>query len=192
MLVTDDGLVAGRDLVDLARGAVRGGITSVQLRLKRVPAGDLVALARQLRAALPVPVIVNDRPDVAWAAGCWVHLGPEDLPVAVARRIAPGGAIIGASVGSVDEVEPAADYWGVGPFRATGTKGDAGAAIGAEGVRRIVALAAGRPCVAIGGIRPEDVGSALEAGAVGVAVASGILGAEDPEAAAGRYAAMLK
>jgi thiamine-phosphate pyrophosphorylase len=191
MLVTDDGLVAGRDLVDLARRAVRGGVTCVQLRLKQAAAGRLIVLARRLSAELPVPVIVNDRPDVAWAAGCWVHLGPEDLPVAVARRIAPGGAIIGASVGSAEEVEAGADYWGVGPFRATGTKRDAGTAIGAAGLRRMVTLAGGRPCVAIGGIGPDDVGPALDAGAAGVAVASGILGAEDIEAAARRYAAML-
>src|SRR5262245_36028279 len=124
MLVTDDRLLAGRDPVDLARRAVAGGVTSVQLRLKRASARELTDLARRLKAALPVPVLVNDRPDVALAAGCGVHLGPEDLPVALARRILPPPAIIGASVGSDSEAEPArdADYWGVGPWRQTGTK----------------------------------------------------------------------
>jgi thiamine-phosphate pyrophosphorylase len=90
MLVTDDALVAGRDLVELARAAERGGITSLQLRLKHAPARDQVALARTLVAALSVPVLVNDRPDVALAAGAaGVHLGPGDLPASLTRRIAP-------------------------------------------------------------------------------------------------------
>jgi thiamine monophosphate synthase len=81
----------------------------------------------------------------------------------------------------------AASYWGVGPWRGTGTKHDAGAAIGQDGFRRIAALAGDIPCVAIGGIRPEDVASARAAGAVGVAVSSGLLGEERIEEAARRY-----
>jgi thiamine-phosphate diphosphorylase len=81
-----------------------------------------------------------------------------------------------------------ADYWGVGPWRVTDTKADAGAALGAEGMRRIVALALGKPCVAIGGVRPEDVPLVHGSGGVGVAVVSGILADDDVEAAARRYA----
>jgi thiamine-phosphate pyrophosphorylase len=190
MLVTDDALLAGRDPVELARAAERGGVTSVQLRLKHASARELVGLARRLVGVLGVPVLVNDRPDVAIAAGAaGVHLGPDDLPVPLARRIAPPGFVVGASVGSEEEAARAgeADYWGIGPWRATGTKADAGAALGPEGVARLVRLAGGRPCLAIGGVRPEDVGPAMRAGASGVAVAGGILGAPDPEGAAREY-----
>ncbi|HEU5171385.1 MAG TPA: thiamine phosphate synthase [Gemmatimonadales bacterium] len=191
MLVTDDTLVAGRDLVALARAAERGGVTAVQLRLKHATARELVAAARALVAVLAVPVLVNDRADVALAAGAaGVHLGPDDLPVGLARRIAPPGFILGGSAGTPAEAAAAtdADYWGVGPWRATATKDDAGPVLGAEGFGRIVALAGGKPCIAIGGVRPEDVAAVRAAGGAGVAVARGILGAADVEAAARRYA----
>lgn len=190
MLVTDDGLLGGRDLVGLARAAERGGVTALELRLKRATARELAEAARALVAALRVPVLVNDRPDVALAAGAaGVHLGPDDLPVAATRRIAPPGFIVGASVGTPEEAAAAsgADYWGVGPWRATPTKPDAGAALGPEGFRRIVALGRGTPCLAIGGVRPEDVPAVLKAGGAGVAVAAGILGEADVEAAARKY-----
>lgn len=193
MLVTDDRLLAGRDVVEVARRAVAGGVTLVQLRLKHAGARELVDLARRLREALPVPVLVNDRPDVARVSGTGVHLGPDDLSLGAARGLLPADAIVGVSVGTPEEAAPGrgADYWGVGPWRATGTKADAGAALGPEGFGRIVRLAEGTPCVAIGGIRPEDVTEVLKAGGVGVAVVSGILGAEDVEGAARAYALAL-
>ena len=190
MLVTDDVLVAGRDLVALAQAAVRGGVTAVQLRLKHASGRALVEAARALVAAVPVPLLVNDRLDVALAAGAaGVHLGPDDLPVVLARRVAPPGFVVGASVGSADEaaVARAADYWGVGPWRATGTKLAAGEALGAGGFRRIVAIAGRIPCVAIGGVRPEDASAVRAAGGAGVAVVSGILRAGDVEEAARGY-----
>ena len=190
MLVTDDLLVPAEGLVEACRAAVRGGVTSVQLRLKRAEPRELVTLARELVAAVPVPVLINDRLDVAMAAGAaGVHLGPDDLPVALARRAAPSGFLIGASVGGIAELESGqgADYWGVGPWHTTTTKKDAGAPLGAEGFRRIVARAGGIPCIAIGGVQPEDVTPVLEAGGVGVAVVSGILGRADVEAAAREY-----
>lgn len=107
MLVTDDRLLAGRDPVALARAAVAGGVTAVQLRLKEASARELVALAARLTAALPVPVLVNDRPDVAAAAGCGVHLGPDDLPVSFARRILRPGTIIGGCRRTSTEATPA-------------------------------------------------------------------------------------
>ena len=194
MLVTDDRLVAGRDLVALAVAAERGGVTSVQLRLKRASAREQAAAARALVGALRVPLLVNDRPDVALAAGAaGVHLGPEDLPVALVRRVVPPGFIVGASAGLPEEADAAlgADYWGVGPWRSTATKADAGDALGAEGFSRIVARAGDTPCIAIGGVRPEDVVAVRAAGGAGVAVVSGILAADDVEAAARRYAAAL-
>ncbi len=190
MLVTDDGLVAGRDLLALARAAERGGVTAVQLRLKRASPRELCEIARALGRAVPIPILVNDRLDVALAAGAaGVHLGPDDLPVTLARRIAPPDFIVGASVGSAGEAAAAgaADYWGVGPWQVTETKPDAGEALGPEGLRRIVALAGAIPCVAVGGVRPEDVSAVRAAGGAGVAVVSGILGAGDVAAAARRY-----
>lgn len=191
MLVTDEHLLGGRELVALALAAERGGVTSVQLRLKGASPREQVEMARALVGALRVPVLVNDRPDVALAAGAaGVHLGPEDLPVPLTRRIAPPGFVIGASVGSPEEAAVAgeADYWGIGPWGRTATKADAGAPTGAEGFRRLAALAEGRPCIAIGAVRAEDVGEVLAAGGAGVAVVSGILGGDDVERAARRYA----
>jgi thiamine-phosphate pyrophosphorylase len=190
MLVTDDRLVEGRDLVALALAAERGGASAVQLRLKQASARELAQGARALVAALRIPVLVNDRPDVALAAGAaGVHLGPDDLPVSLARRIAPPGFIIGASVGSADEAAASADadYWGIGPYRTTGTKSDAGEALGVAGFRRLARLGGGKPCIAIGAVRPEDVAPVRSAGGAGVAVVSGILGESDVEGAARRY-----
>jgi thiamine-phosphate pyrophosphorylase len=191
MLVTDDHLVEGRDPVALALAAERGGATSVQLRLKLASPREQVERARALVAALRIPVLVNDRPDIALAAGAaGVHLGPDDLPVALARRVCPPGFIIGASVGALNEAHAAveADYWGIGPWRATETKGDAGEALGAEGFRQLVEVGGGKPCIAIGAVRPEDVARVLAAGGAGVAVVSGILGEEEVERATRRYA----
>ena len=169
-------------------------MTAVQVRLKEASAAELLRLTRALQAALRIPVLVNDRTDVALAApAAGVHLGPDDMPVALARPLFPRGKLIGASVGTAADAADSggADYWGVGPWRATDTKPDAGPALGAEGFRRIVALAAGRPCIAIGGVRPADVSDILAAGGVGVAVVSGILAAKDVEAAARGYALQL-
>ena len=192
LAVTDDAVLDRADPVAACVAACRGGATVVQLRLKRASPRELLALARALKAALPVPLLVNDRLDVALAAGAdGVHLGPEDLPVARARAIAPDGFLIGSSVGSEAEAHAGraehADYWGVGPWRRTTTKADAGEPLGPEAFQAIVALAGGRPCVAIGGVRPEDVPAIRAAGGAGVAVVSGIFGAAEVEAAARRY-----
>ena len=195
MLVTDDRLLAGRDLVEVCRAVERGGVTAVQLRLKNAPPVELVDLLRRLKAVLRVPVLVNDRLDVALAGGAdGVHLGPDDLPVAMARRLAPPGFLVGASVGTEDEAGNGelADYWGVGPYKATGTKAEAGEALGPDGLGRIIGLAQGKCCIAIGGVEPEDVARVLECGAAGIAVVSGILRDADVEARARSYALPLQ
>jgi len=194
MLVTDDRLVRGRDLVALAQAAERGGATCVQLRLKEAEPRLLVEAARALVRALQVPVLVNDRPDIAAVSGAaGVHLGPGDLPPKLARRVLGPGAIVGVSVGSEGEALAGrdADYWGIGPWSATRTKSDAGAPLGAEGFRRLAALAEGRPCIAIGGVTPGDVPAVLDAGGSGLAIVSGILAAPDVTAAARAYADRL-
>jgi thiamine-phosphate pyrophosphorylase len=190
MLVTDDVLLGGRDLLTACTAAVQGGVTCVQLRLKRASPRELIEAARALIGALPVPVIINDRLDVALAAGAaGVHLGPDDLPVGLARAIVPPGFWIGASVGNPEEARLGrdADYWGIGPWRITTTKPDAGAPLGRDGFRALCSLGRGIPSVAIGGVRPEDVPAVFEAGGAGVAVVSGILGAADIRLAASGY-----
>lgn len=191
VLVTDDALLSGRDVVAACRAAVSGGVTAVQLRLKRVPDREFLAAARNLVQSLAVPVFINDRLDIALAAGAaGVHLGIDDLDPALARRVVPAGFVVGASVGSESEAVRgrAADYWGVGPFAATPTKPDAGTPLGIAGATRLRALSRGIPCVLIGGLTPADVPAAHVAGFAGVAVAGGILGNVDVEDAARRYA----
>jgi thiamine-phosphate pyrophosphorylase len=194
MLVTDDRFLPEARLMRAVEAAVEGGVTSVQLRLKTVCPRQLLVVARSMVYHLAVPVLINDRPDVARAArAAGVHLGPDDLAPGRARAAWPDAPLIGASVGTLDEVErgAGADYWGVGPWRVTDTKRDAGAAIGAEGFERIVQQAGGRPCIAIGGIQPSDVRPVLDAGGAGVAVVSGILSAPDITAAARSFAREL-
>ncbi|GBD29334.1 Thiamine-phosphate synthase [bacterium HR32] len=176
----------GRSHEDVAQAAVAGGATALQLRDKESAGRALVATARRLVAlANPagVPVVVNDRVDVALAAGAdGVHVGEDDLPVADARRLLGPERIVGASAGTVEEARRAeqegADYLGVGPVFPTATKADAGEAIGLDGLRKIVA-AVRVPVVGIGGITVENAAQVVLAGAAGVAVVSAVAGADD-------------
>lgn len=189
MAVTDDRLLADRDPVAACLAAEQGGATAIQLRLKHLPPAELALVARALLAVLRVPLLVNDRADVALAVGAaGVHLGPDDIPAALVRRIAPPGFVIGVSVGLEREVASGAagDYWGIGPLRASATKADAGAALGMAGFAALVSRAEGRPCLAIGGVQPEDVVAVRQAGGVGVAVVSGIFSG-DPTRGAEAY-----
>lgn len=175
-------------LIARAAAAAHGGATCIQLRLKDVSARDLVGVAHELVRAVGVPVIVNDRTDVAIAAGAaGVHLGAEDVPPSAIRRMAPPDFIIGASVGNDAEVanSSGADYVGIGPFFASGSKSDAGVPIGPEGFSRL-AQAAGLPAVAIGGVTAENAAVAIAAGAAGVASIAGVFGSSDPAGAARR------
>jgi thiamine-phosphate pyrophosphorylase len=188
--ITDNVRDGQAGLIARASAAVHGGATCVQLRLKDVAARDLVSIARELVRSIGVPVLVNDRTDVAIAAGAaGVHLGADDMPVSAARAIAPEGFIIGASVGSDEEIplSVGADYVGIGPIFATGSKHDAGPPIGLDEFARL-AVATGIPAVGIGGITSANARSAIEAGAVGVAVISSVFGASDPLAAARQLA----
>ncbi len=175
-------------LIARASAAARGGASCIQLRLKDVSARDLVGVARELVRAVGVPVIVNDRADIAIAAGAaGVHLGADDVPPSAIRRIAPAEFIIGASVGNDAEVANSADadYVGIGPCFATGSKSDAGEPIGPQGFARLAA-ATGLPAVAVGGVTAENAAIAMGAGAAGVAVIGGVFGSSDPAAAARR------
>jgi len=162
----------------------------VQVRDKQAPPRDLVVLVRALVVALPVPVLVNDRVDVALAAGAaGAHLGQDDLPLGVVRPYVPRGFILGTSVGSAAEAERArpvpADYWSVGPCFVTASKPDAGAPLGPAGFATLARLSPrGVPVIGIGGITAANARSILAAGAVGVAVIAAVLEAQDPETAA--------
>ena len=184
--ITDDLRDGIPGLVARARAVERGGATMVQLRLKGVDARVLAAVGGALVAALTVPVIVNDRVDVALAGGAaGAHLGFDDIPVRAARRVVPATFVIGASVGTDAEVANGrdADYVGVGPVYATSSKHDAGSAIGLGELARLVALC-GRPAVGIGGITADNAAAVIGAGAHGVAVIRGLFGLPAPEGAA--------
>lgn len=184
--ITDNVRDGQAGLIARAVAAAEGGATCIQLRLKDVAARDLTSVARELVRAVPVPVIINDRADVAIAAGAaGVHLGVDDIPPAAVRAFAPPRFIIGVSVGSDDEVANAiaADYAGIGPVYATGTKRDAGSAIGIGELARLAA-ATGLPAVGIGGITAANARAVIEAGASGVAVVASVFGATDPRVAA--------
>ena len=176
------------DIVQRALACVRGGATMVQLRLKDADARTQVEVARALIAALPmgIPLIMNDRADLAIASGAaGVHVGPEDLPVAAARRVLGPDRIVGLSVGNDAEALEAsgADYVGIGPVYATASKGDAGEAIGVGELERLAAACA-RPAVGVGGIDASNAAAVIAAGARGVAVIRALFSASDPEAAA--------
>lgn len=180
-------------LVASCRAAVDGGATAVQLRVKAAGAGRVLALAEQLVAELAVPVWVNDRADVALAAGArGVHVGQDDAPPAAVRAMAGDRLLIGISAGNEAEAAVAraapVDYWSVGSVFRTGTKPDAGEPIGVEEFAALRHLAPPRmPVLAIGGITADRVSAVTGAGATGVAVSSAVLGAPDIAGAAGRF-----
>jgi thiamine-phosphate pyrophosphorylase len=185
--ITDSLRDGPRGLALRAAAAAFGGATMIQLRLKEESARSLVEVARTIQVMLPdVPLVVNDRADVALAAGAaGVHVGVDDLAPALLRGIVPPGFIIGASVGNDDEVarSAGADYVGIGPVYGTGSKADAGAAIGAARFSEL-ATRCRLPAVAIGGITSDRVAEVMGAGASGVAVISALFGASDPTQAA--------
>jgi len=188
MVITDPVLLKGRDPVAVCRAAVTGGATMVQVRWKDGTPADILELTRALVAALPVPVVVNDRVDIALAAGAaGAHLGWDDPPLDALRPHLPPGFLLGLSVGSPDEAARApatADYWSVGPCFATPTKRDAGPPLGPEGFAGLARLAPeGVAVIGIGGITPENAGLIKQAGAAGIAVIGAVLAARDPESA---------
>ena len=184
--VTDPQTPAGPMLIEQVRQAIAGGVTAVQLRDKRSPLSDVVeagGILRRLTAHAGVLFIVNDRVDLALALDAdGVHLGQDDFPPAVARRLLGPHRVIGVSVGNFEEARPEvldfADYVGVGPMFETRTKMDAGRAVGPEMVRQLRPLI-GRPIVGIGGIGIENAARVISAGADGIAVVAAIFGAPD-------------
>lgn len=179
--------------VEAVVAALRGGVTAVQLRAKGAAAAAVLGWARDLlprcRAA-GVPLLVNDRPDLALAAGAdGVHVGPRDLPPGAARRVLGPEPILGVSARDPERVAAAegagADYLGVGALRATRSKPEA-PPLGPAGIEALLRRTR-LPVVAVGGVLPADAPALRRIGAAGMAVLGGILGTGDPEAAARAY-----
>jgi thiamine-phosphate pyrophosphorylase len=198
--IVDPERSGGRDLAELARLCVEGGATLVQLRDKVSETRAMVAEAQAIKdalAPLSVPFVVNDRVDVALAVGAdGVHLGPDDMSAADARRLLGSKAIIGLSIKNVSEAEAAPieliDYVGSGGVYVTLSKEQKNPPIGPHGLARIVAALRERahnqnkelPVCGIAGIDASNAGAVIGAGADGVAVISALSLAPDPRSAA--------
>ncbi|KAI8220808.1 putative thiamine biosynthetic bifunctional enzyme [Colletotrichum sp. SAR 10_99] len=214
-LVTDStpAILGDRDLGSIVAAAVKGGVTCVQYRNKTKDTGDLVAEAKKLHEvtrAHGVPLLINDRVDVALAVGCeGVHIGQDDMDLTTARKLLGPDAIIGVTASTIDEAlkacEGGADYLGIGTVFATSTKENTKHIIGTAGLRDILAAidSAGHfpavKTVCIGGIKSTNIQrvlyqSATPAGPAidGVAVVSAIVAAEDPEAESRRLLELVR
>ena len=193
-VIPDRRVGAPRSIEEQAALALDGGATMIQLRDKEMSGRELYETACRLSAlcrSRGAAFVVNDRFDIALAAGAHgVHLGQEDLPVSVVRRIVPAGFLVGATAHSTEEgrlaEEQGADYVGIGAAFPTGTKTVA-SVIGVGGVRAI-REALSLPSVAIGGISEENAAEVLSAGVDGIAVVSSVVGRPDIAGAARRLA----
>ncbi len=190
-VITDRRVVGERDLLAAVQAAIQGGATVVQLRDKGATTRELLALGQalhRLTRAAGIPLIVNDRVDVALALDAeGVHVGDDDMPPELARQLLGPHRLLGVSADSVAVARQAeragADYLGVGDVFGTTTKSDAGTPIGLAGLAAI-ARSVGIPVVGIGGVTLDNAVAVIQAGAAGVAVISAVLGAPDPAAAA--------
>ncbi len=190
-LVTDRPLAGGRDLVGIVGRALVGGVTCVQLREKEADSRTFFELAlevRRLTRAAGAAFIVNDRVDLALAVDAdGVHVGHQDLPADIARRLLGSERILGVTAATPDEARAAvaqgADYLGCNAVFATPTKTDTGTPLGVSGLSTLVASST-VPVVAIGGIKAANAAEVLFSGVAGIAVVSAIVAAADPEGAA--------
>ncbi|MDD2585819.1 MAG: thiamine phosphate synthase [Syntrophomonadaceae bacterium] len=192
-LVTDRELLQGRDLLTEVRKAIKGGVSMVQLREKSISSLDFYNLAVALKEELShyqVPLIINDRLDIALAVDAdGLHIGQDDLPFSVARRLLGPDKILGLSVTTLEEAREGeklgATYFGAGPAFYTATKADAAAPMGCQ-VLKVIKETMTTPVVAIGGINMDNIERVKETGVEGVAVVSALMGQEDIEMAARR------
>jgi thiamine-phosphate pyrophosphorylase len=187
--VTDRGLCGGKPLEEVVLQAVKGGAAYVQLREKDISTLFFVEEARRIKKLLEqykIPLIINDRVDVALACGAeGVHIGQEDMPYEIVRQLMGQKAIIGLSVETWEDVEVSqklnVNYIGVSPVFATPTKTDTKGAWGLEGLAKIKTFSR-HPLVAIGGINESNAREVVEAGADCIAVVSAICASSHPEA----------
>jgi thiamine-phosphate pyrophosphorylase len=197
--VLTDTLLQGRfSHVELTAMALSGGADIIQFRAKSGSTREMIDMAGQMKILCKeygVPLIINDRIDIALAVGAdGVHLGQDDFPIPLARKLLGPDAIIGGSAGNMEEAlkcySDGADYIGSGPVYGTASKSDAGPATGVENIRVIAGLIR-LPVIAIGGVTAPDICELMDAGAYGVAVISAVCFDDDPEAAARRFRTAL-
>ena len=175
---------------ELARMAIRGGADTIQYRQKSGSTREMICIAAQMKQVCSdrgVPLIINDRVDVAIAAKAdGVHLGQDDFPIPLARELLGQDMIIGASASNIGEVEKClldgADYVGFGPVYPTTSKDDAGSIKGIDNLVQVV-KAVPLPIIAIGGISLDNISEILWTGVHGIAVISSVCCQEDPEQA---------
>ena len=197
-LITDRTLARGRSTVDVVRAALAGGVDAVQLRDKQAEAAAIVdegLRVHELTARYQVPLIVNDRIDIALAIEAeGAHVGQTDLPAGMARKLLPTPTLLGVSTSSVDMARRAqqqqADYVGFGPIYQTATKETTASPRG-TGMLRDTLEAIDVPLVALGGISKRNLADVVAAGADHVAVCSAIVNAEDVERAAATLKEMM-
>ena len=197
-LVTDRDLCCNRSLLDVVLQAVQSGTAYVQLREKDLSTRDFVEEAiavKKLLLPFHVPLIINDRIDVALACGAdGVHIGQNDMPYETARRLMGDRAMIGLSVETWADVEASqnldVDYIGVSPVFPTPTKTDTKEAWGLEGLQKIKSFSR-HPLVAIGGINAFNARTVVQAGADCLAVVSAVCSADDPAAAVAKLQSII-
>jgi len=183
--------------VQLAQMAVAGGAGAIQFRQKEGSTRSLIETAIAMKVVCgDVPLIVNDRVDVAIASDAdGVHLGQEDFPIAKARELLGDQAIIGGTSKTLEQaqqcIDEGADYVGFGPIYATGSKADAGLVKGTDGLRGFVD-ALDIPIIAIGGIGLDTVGDVMAAGAHGIAVISAVCSQKNPTGATRELVARME
>jgi thiamine-phosphate pyrophosphorylase len=190
-LVADRSSCLDRDILDVVEGAVRGGAGMVQLRDKQAGARELVQLARQMKRLLhsmEVPLIINDRVDVALACGAdGVHVGQEDMDPKDVRLLTGPDLLVGLSVHTPDLAREAdklpVSYLGAGPVFGTRSKDDPKPSLGVQGLANIREQTS-LPLVGIGSVTADSAGEVIRAGADGIAVISAICEAQSPYEAA--------
>lgn len=189
-VLTDTVLQSRFTHVQLTKMAIAGGADAIQFREKTGSSRQMIETARKIQALCAekgVPLIVNDRVDVALAVDAHgVHLGQDDVPIPLARELLGPAKIIGGSAATIEKaracLSDGADYVGIGPVYATGSKSDAGAVVGTTRLKEMIPQIP-LPVIAIGGIDERRIRPVMDAGAYGVAVISAVCCTEDPEAA---------
>lgn len=195
-LVTDRDFLKGRDLLTEVRKAVKGGVSIVQLREKTASSRDFYNLAVAMKEEIKpykVPLIINDRLDIALAVDAdGLHIGQDDLPLAIARSFLAQDKILGLSVLNPEQAKEGeklgATYLGAGPVFSTLTKTDAAAPVGCE-MLRVIRENVDIPVVGIGGINMDNIDQVKKSGADGAAVVSALMGEDDIESAVRRMRA---
>ncbi|MBB4038002.1 thiamine-phosphate pyrophosphorylase [Dysgonomonas hofstadii] len=190
-LVTDRSLSLGRTLSEVVEAAVKGGVTMVQLREKDCSGKEFYELAMLMKTLLKpykVPLIINDRLDIALACDAdGLHIGQDDIPYPIVRKLMGKDKIIGLSVENIEDTIEAnnldVDYIGISPVFSTLTKTDTASALGLDGVKEITRISK-HPSVGIGGINQSNAKDIIHAGADGISVVSAIMSANDPSLAA--------